>query len=161
MLSYLDELYAHQEWADAEHWRALEGHAPALADVAIRGRLHHIHMVQSAYLWIVGPRTAPFAMTKVEDYATMADLKAFARKVHRDLAAMLGALDDHLAETTEVPWFQPPLKISVRHALMQAAMHSHYHRGQNATRLRELGGVPPGTDFIVWLRDGQPTARWE
>jgi uncharacterized damage-inducible protein DinB len=60
----------------------------------------------------------------------------------------------------EVPWFQPPLKISVRHALTQAAMHSHYHRGQNATRLRDPGGVPPGTDFIVWLRDGKPSAKW-
>jgi uncharacterized damage-inducible protein DinB len=162
MLSYLDELYGHQEWADAEHWRALEDHAPALANGAIRERLHHIHLVQSAYLWIVGPRTAPFVMTKVEDYANPADLKAFARKVHSEMAAMRGGMDEvRLAETIEVPWFQPPLKISVRHALMQAAMHSHYHRGQNATRLRELGGVPPGTDFIVWLRDGQPAARWE
>jgi len=65
-----------------------------------------------------------------------------------------------LEELIEVPWFQPPLKISVHHALTQAAMHSHYHRGQNATRLRELGGVPPTTDFIVWLRDGQATAKW-
>jgi uncharacterized damage-inducible protein DinB len=101
-------------------------------------------------------------MTKVEHYASMADLKAFARKVHTDSAAMRGGMDEgRLTEIIEVPWFQPPLKISVRHALMQAAMHSHYHRGQNATRLRELGGVPPGTDFIVWLRDVQPAARWE
>jgi uncharacterized damage-inducible protein DinB len=162
MPSYLDELYAHQEWADAEHWRALEAHAPALADRAIGARLHHIHLVQSAYLWIVGSRTAPFVMTKVEDYANMADLKAFARKVHSELAAMRGGMgESRLGEMIEVPWFNPALKISVRHALMQAAMHSHYHRGQNATRLRELGGVPPGTDFIVWLRDRQPAARWE
>jgi uncharacterized damage-inducible protein DinB len=162
MLSCLDELYAHQEWADAEHWRALEGHAPALADRAIRARLHHIHLVQSGFLWVVGPRTAQFAFSKIEDHPNMTDLKAFARKVHTDLAAMRGAMDDaRLADVIEVPWFRPALKISVRHALMQAAMHSHYHRGQNATRLRELGGVPPGTDFIVWLRDGQPAARWE
>jgi len=161
MPSYLDELYGHQEWADAEHWRALESHPPALADRAIRERLHHIHLVQSAFLWVVGPRTAQFVMTKAEDYSNMADLKAFARKVHTELAAMLDAMDDHMAEKAEVPWFQPPLKISVRHALMQAAMHSHYHRGQNATRLRELGGAPPMTDFIVWVRNGQPNARWE
>ena len=161
MPSYLDELYGHQEWADAEHWRALEAHAPALADKAIRERLHHIHLVQSAFLWVVGPRTAQFAISKAEDYPNMADLKAFARRVHAELAAMLRAVDDALAETTEVPWFQPPLKISLRHALMQAAMHSHYHRGQNATRLRELGGVPPAIDFIVWVRNGQPRARWE
>ncbi len=78
------------------------------------------------------------------------------------MAAMLSGMDEaRLAETVEVPWFQPPLKISVRHALTQAAMHSHYHRGQNATRRRELGGVPPGTDFIEWLRQGQPAACWE
>ena len=64
-----------------------------------------------------------------------------------------------MEELVEVPWFKT-LKISVRHALTQCAMHSHYHRGQNATRLRELGGTPPMTDFIVWLRDGKPPARW-
>jgi uncharacterized damage-inducible protein DinB len=159
--SYLDELYAHQEWADAQHWRALETHPPALLDSAIRQRLHHIHLVQSAYVWVVGPRTAQIAFTEVEDYANTADLKAFARKCHSEMAAMLGRMNEaRLAETIEVPWFQPALKLSVGHALMQAAMHSHYHRGQNATRLRELGGVPPATDFIEWIRQGQPAPRW-
>jgi uncharacterized damage-inducible protein DinB len=162
MATYLHELYAHQEWADAEHWHAFQAYPAALEDRALRQRLHHIHLVQSAFLWVVGPRTVPFVMTKVEDYTNMADLKAFARKVHAEMAAIRGGMDEaRLAATIEVPWFQPPLKISVRHALTQAAMHSHYHRGQNATRLRELGGVPPGTDFIVWLRDGQPAPRWE
>lgn len=162
MATYLHELYSHQEWADAEHWRALEAYPAALADRALRERLHHIHLVQSAFLWVAGPRTVPFVMTKVEDYTNMTDLKGFARKCHSEMTTMLKAADEtRLAATIEVPWFQPPLKISVRHALMQAAMHSHYHRGQNATRLRELGGVPPGTDFIVWLRDGQPAARWD
>jgi uncharacterized damage-inducible protein DinB len=161
MTAYLNELYAHQEWADAEHWRAMEGHAAALADQAIRSRMHHIHLVQSAFLWVVGSRRTKLVFIKAEDYANMSDLKAFARKCHSGMAAILGALDEaRLAETIEVPWFQPPLEISIRHALMQAAMHSHYHRGQNATRLRELGGVPPATDFIVWLRDGQPAAQW-
>jgi len=162
MPSYLDELYGHQEWADAEHWRALEAHAPALADKAIRERLHHIHLVQSAFLWVVGPRTEQFAISKAEDYPNMADLKAFARKGHVELATTLDEMDEvRLAEMIEVPWFRPPVRIARRQALMQAAMHSHYHRGQNATRLRELGGVPPATDFIVWVRNGQPAARWE
>lgn len=162
MTTYLHELYAHQEWADAEHWRAFEAFPAALADRAIRERLHHIHLVQSAFLWVTGPRTAQFVITKAEDYPDMADLKMFARKYHSEMAAVLGAIDDgQLAKIIEVPWFQPPLKISVRHALTQAAMHSHYHRGQNATRLRELGGVPPGTDLIEWLRQEQPVARWE
>jgi uncharacterized damage-inducible protein DinB len=162
MTTYLNELYWHQEWADAEQWRAFEAYPAALADRAIRERLHHIHVVQSAFLWVVEGQKTKFIITKVEDYANMADLKAFAWKYHAEMAAMLRAMDEaRLAEVIEVPWFQPPLKISVRHALTQAAMHSHYHRGQNATRLRELGGVPPGTDLIEWLRLGQPAARWE
>jgi uncharacterized damage-inducible protein DinB len=159
--SYLDELYAHQEWADAEHWRAFENCPAALVDRRIRERLHHIHLVQSAFLWVVGPRAEPFVMTKIEDYTNLADLKTFARNCHSKMSAMLSGMDDQrMGEMIEVPWFQPALKISVRHALMQAAMHSHYHRGQNATRLRELGGVPAGTDFIEWLHQGQPDPRW-
>lgn len=161
MPSYLDELYLHQEWADARHWQAIEAHPPALEDRAIRERLHHIHLVQAAFLWVVGPRTTKLAFSKLDDFPNMSDLKAFARKGHLELAAVLGEpTDARLAEMIDIPWF-PRLKITVRHALMQAAMHSHYHRGQNATRLRELGGVPPATDFIVWLRDGQPKAEWD
>jgi uncharacterized damage-inducible protein DinB len=31
--------------------------------------------------------------------------------------------------------------------------HSTYHRGQLATQLRQLGQVPPSTDFIVYRRE--------
>lgn len=160
--SYLDELYAHQSWADAEHWRAMEAHPAALSDKAIRERLVHIHFVQHAFLWSTGPRTSEFVLKRPEDFAEIAQLKSYARQGNEDLGEVVkNATPKWLEETIEIIWFKPPLKISRRHALTQAAMHSHYHRGQNATRLRELGGVPPATDFIVWLREGQPTARWD
>ena len=161
MSSYLDELYAHQEWADAEHWRAFEAHPAALADKAIRERLLHIHLVQHGFLWVTAPQRAEFAFKKLEDFPSMADLKTYARHGLVQMQERLKNTDHaRMEELIEVPWFKPPLKITVRHALTQAAMHSHYHRGQNATRLRELGGEPPMTDFIVWLRNGQPAAQW-
>ncbi|MGC2329600.1 MAG: DinB family protein, partial [Candidatus Sulfotelmatobacter sp.] len=148
MDSSLNELYAHQAWADAEHWRAFEAHPAALADRAIRERLLHIHLVQHGFLWVVGPRTSPFAFKKLEDFPGAADFKGYAQHYHGEMDQLLRSITPaRLEEVIEVPWFKPVLKISVRHALTQAAMHSHYHRGQNATRLRELGGVPPGTDF--------------
>jgi uncharacterized damage-inducible protein DinB len=159
--SYLNELCAHQAWADVEHWQALDAHPAAIADRAIRERLLHIHLVQHGFLWVLGPRTSPFAFKKLEDFASTGEFKACARHYHAEMDQLLHSiLAARLNEMIEVPWFQPPLKISVRHALTQAAMHTHYHRGQNATRLRDLGGVPPGTDFIVWLRDGKPAAKW-
>jgi uncharacterized damage-inducible protein DinB len=157
----LDELFEHQEWADAEHWRAFEAHPAALEDKAIRERLLHIHQVQHGFLWICGVKAEGFAFRKLEDFAETGDLKAYAREGNAALHKLLATLDEAaLEEKIDVPWFRD-LKISRRHALTQAAMHSHYHRGQNATRLRELGGAPPLTDFIVWLRDGKPAARWE
>jgi uncharacterized damage-inducible protein DinB len=162
MGSYLDELYAHQEWADAEHWRAFEAHPPALADNAIRERLLHIHLVQHGFLWVTSPQRPEFAFKKLEDFPCMVDLKQYARQGLDDINELLKKMDQgRMDEIIEVPWFNPPAKISVRQALTQAALHSHYHRGQNATRLRELGGEPPHTDFIVWLRNGQPAAQWE
>jgi len=161
MNSYLDELYAHQEWADAEHWRAIEAHPAALADKAIRERLLHIHLVQHGFLWVTSPVRPEFAFRTLEDFPSMAELKAYARQGLNELGELLKKADpSRMEEIIDVPWFKPPLTISVRHALTQAAMHSHYHRGQNATRLRELGGIPPMTDFIVWLKDGQRAANW-
>jgi len=161
MTSYLDELYAHQEWADAEHWRAFEAHPAALADKAILERLLHIHLVQHGFLWVTSPERTDFAFKKLDDFLSMGDLKKYAQQGLKEMTELLKKTDpDRMEEIIDVPWFKPPAKISVRHALTQAAMHSHYHRGQNATRLRELGGVPPMTDFIVWLRNGQPAAQW-
>ncbi len=162
MNTYIIELYAHQEWADAEHWRAFEAYPPALSDKAILERLLHIHLVQHAFLWITGPQTLRFEPKKLEDFPQTAHLKDYARQGHADLQKLLTAgTPDWFDESIEIVWFQPTLRLLRRHALMQAAMHSHYHRGQNATRLRELGSTPPTTDFITWIKDGQPAARWD
>ena len=162
MSTYLDELFGHQQWADAEHWRAFEANPGTLADKALYERLHHIHLVQHAFLWITGPGTSQFEYRKLEEFPDAAALKKYARQGLLDLDERLrSTAPDRMEEIIEIAWFHPPLRISRRQALTQAAMHSHYHRGQNATRFRELGGVPPTTDFIVWLRDGKPAARWD
>lgn len=161
MPSHMEELFGHQQWADAEHWRAFEAFPASLNDKAIRDRLLHIHLVQHAFAWIVGPQTSQFVLKKAEDFAEAAGLKRYAQSGLAELDERLKSLSqDQLDETIVIPWFNPPLKLQRTHALTQAAMHSHYHRGQNATRLRELGGVPPTTDFIVWLREGKPAAKW-
>jgi uncharacterized damage-inducible protein DinB len=158
----LRDMFDHQFWADAEHWNAFAAHAPARDDKAIRDRLHHIHLVQRVFFWGVEGGTAPFDVTKPEDFATFDDLRGFARGSHDAIRAGLAALtESRLAESIRIPWFKdPPLTITVTEALTQCAMHSHHHRAQNATRLRELGGVPPSTDLIVWYWKGRPQPNW-
>jgi uncharacterized damage-inducible protein DinB len=158
----LRDLYGHQAWADAEHWRAFEGFPAALTDPTIHARLHHIHLVQNAFLWVASGSTEPFTRTKPEDYPTPGVLKAFGQGYHERVARFIGSVkDERLRETVTIPWFKdPPLTLTVAQALAQCAMHSHNHRGQNATRLRELGGTAPPTDLIVWWWRGRPEPDW-
>jgi uncharacterized damage-inducible protein DinB len=162
MDSLLRDLYGHQVWADAEHWRAIGDHAVARDDRAIRDRLHHIALVQRLFLWAVGDRQDAFAFTKSEEFPSFDALRTYAREHHDRLAPALAAMTDaRLAESIAIPWIpDPPFSLTVAEALTQAAMHTHYHRGQNATRLRELGGEPPMTDFIYWLWKGRPEPIW-
>jgi uncharacterized damage-inducible protein DinB len=159
---WLRSLYGHQEWADAEHWRAIGTYPAARDDEAVRNRLHHIHFVQHAFLWTVGDRQKQFVRTKAEEFTSLDQLRSYAREYHEQMAPCLAGLSDaRLAEQVSIVWFtDPPLTITVAEALTQCAMHSHYHRGQNATLLRELGGVPPTTDLIVWQWKGRPAGTW-
>jgi len=156
------DLYGHQVWADAEQFRAIGDHPAARRDKAIHDRLHHIALVQRAFLWMVGDRQDEFVITKADDFPSFEAVHAYARDHHRRLAPAIAAITDaRLAEPVDIPWFKdPPLSLTVAEALMQGAMHSHYHRGQNATRLREVGGEPPMTDYIFWVWKGRPAADW-
>ena len=159
---WLRNLYGHQSWADAEQWRALGEHPAARSDQVIHNRLHHIHFVQHAFLWTIGDRKSQFAVTTAEDFASFDELRAYAREYHQKITPILSGLsDERLAEPVSIVWFNdPPLSITVAEALTQCTMHSHYHRGQNATRLRELGGTPPTTDLIFWQWKGRPDGAW-
>jgi len=54
--------------------------------------------------------------------------------------------------------FLPGSHFSVAQALTQVCLHSQGHRAQCATRLRLLGGTPPATDFILWVKDRKPAS---
>lgn len=158
----LRDLLGHQFWADAEMWKALGGHPAARDDKAIHDRLHHVHLVQRFFVWAVGGQSPQPRISKPEDFPSRADLEVFARESHAEIQRFLDTVaEDRLSQRLTVPWFKdPPLTITVSEALTQCAMHSHHHRAQNATRLRELGGVPPTLDLIVWYWKERPKATW-
>jgi uncharacterized damage-inducible protein DinB len=156
----LRDLLGHQFWADAELWTAIGAHAPARDDRIIHDRLHHIHEVQRAFVWTVGDRAAPFSSTRPDNFASFEALRTYARESH-DTARRFLEPDATADRRVEIPWFKdPPLTLSVAEALTQMTMHSQHHRGQNATRLRQLGGTPPTVDLIVWYWRGRPTPSW-
>jgi len=160
MNDLLHDLIKHQAWADAEHWRALEGHQGALKDEAICKRLHHYHLTQRAFLAII--RGEEFVLPHRKDLPDMPELKQLVIRYYCNLETMLDQMTEaELSRTLTLPGFNdPPIFITVAQALAQVATHSHYHRGQNATRLREIGGRPPLTDLVAWYWKGRPAPVW-
>src|SRR5437868_2955209 len=106
---WLLDLYRHQEWADAEHWRAIGAFEAARQDEVVRKRLHHIHLVQHVLEWSVGDRKTPPAITKPEDFASFESLRDYARSFHSRVEPFFSSLiDDRLSASIPMPWFKDP-----------------------------------------------------
>lgn len=161
MQQYLLELYQHQAWADAEIWRAVFTHKPSASDEAILKRLNHINQTQRAFLIL--SRGEILDRKNFRDVADPSSLRQTVREYHEQAIEFVTSISDaQLHVVLTIPWFRnPPLEITVGQALTQAAMHSHYHRGQNAMRIRELGSEPPLTDYIAWIWKKKPEPNWD
>jgi len=162
----LTDLYRHMEWADAAVWGAVLRSEAARADAKLRAYLHHLHVVQRAFLraWRGEPRDAPYP--EFDDAPPLMEWgRGYYAEAHAHLAAVGG---ERLPEPMPVPWAsmverrlgRPPEVTSLGETLLQVALHTAYHRGQINARLRELGGEPPLTDYIAWLWQGRPAPVW-
>jgi len=159
-LSVLRELFGHEAWADAEHCRAIRAFPAAHEDSEVRDRLHHIHMAQRAYLKLLAGH--PLDLKKdTEPFPSLEELWLSARCYHENMGIFLTTVAaGRMEERIDLPWW-PEFHPTVEESLLQVVMHSQYHRGQNAARIRQLGGKAPGTDFALWVQAGRPEARWE
>lgn len=161
------EQYRHMEWADARVWTALGTSNPG--DERLRTLLVHLHAVQWGFLfvWTGGPVREAFRTSA--DFATLADVRAWAHPVYAKQRAFLSAATDaDLGRVLSPPWIaqvesslgHTPGPTTLGETAFQVASHTTYHRGQVNARLRELGIDPPHVDYIVWLWLERPVPPW-
>jgi uncharacterized damage-inducible protein DinB len=167
-IDLLRQLIRHMEWADAEVWRAVLAHEPAGHDTRLRDLLLHLHLVQR--LFLVVWKKQPLDPSRGQpQFATAADLKAWAQTYYADANKFLDTVDDRaLTSDVVMPWvkefetqvgrtFTTP---TLGETIFQVTSHSTYHRGQVNARLREIGGEPPLVDYIAWVWFGRPEPNW-
>lgn len=157
----------HMEWADAVIWNAVLAEPAASSDARLRQLIHHVHLVQWAYLRIW--RGEPLDLPGEDDFADLPAIRDWCREYYGEIPGYLRTLDaEALERPVEFPWadqlverWGKALTATTQETILQITSHTHYHRGQVNTRLRELGGEPPLVDFIAWIWRGKPTADWE
>ena len=152
MLEHLRDLMGHQEWADA-----------TLEDEVLRRRTEHNVFVQEGFRKLILEEPLPGGLPSglPPNYA---DLNQRARAATAALRRLLAAALDEksLAQVVRPPWApDTPHALTVGDVLVQVAMHSQHHRGQNMTRLKDLGGAAVNVDWIIWFWQGKPEGRWD
>ncbi len=165
-LDLFQDLFRHMEWADAAVWRAVLSSSAAANDERIKNWLHHIHMVQHAFInvWREQPHSA-----NAGSELALAELPEWGGQFHQLAAGYLQTLSE---EDLDSPMVMPWAKYLTKHlgrdpdgttkgeTILQVAEHSTYHRGQVNARLRELGSEPPLVDYIAWIWFGKPAVDW-
>ena len=159
------ELARHMAWADDTVWDAVLATTQAGSDSKIADTLHHIHLVQHIFLqaW----RGSGFAVRERGEFSSLDDIAAWGDEAHRDIQAFANTVTaEAMDREFRMPWAahyeqqagQPAGAHTLGESMLQVFLHTQHHRGQVCTRLRDVGGVPPIVDFIVWLWAGRPDA---
>jgi uncharacterized damage-inducible protein DinB len=158
MLTLLRELTDHKGYANASLLKAVRQHGPAYSDAGLRTLLHHILIANR--FWLLACLSEPFQADEESRIPDSLDpLIANYRATHEREAKWLAAIDESdLGRILEGP-LVPGGRCSVSDALIQVSLHSQGHRSQCATMLRQLGGTPPTTDFILWVKK-RPQPDW-
>jgi uncharacterized damage-inducible protein DinB len=155
------------EWADALTWRSARNIPGAQTDARLRYLFHHIHVVHHVYLqaW----RGDPFAPTELSSYPDLASIEEWARAFHSAARAFAATVDEaSFDQPVDFPWAAmiteqfgaDAVPATFEESAFQVFTHTIYHRGQIALRVRELGGVPPTVDYLVWVWSGKPAPQW-
>ena len=149
----LRDLARHQAWADKEHWKALRANPKLLDDADIRKRLNHIVGACEMLQTLARGEMPDFAGMK--DRESVDEIQTASEAANRRLVEALGSADlDRSISLPRGP--KGPFEAPAGVLLLQALMHGQHHRGQNASRMRELGVTPPMTDFVIWYALGRP-----
>ncbi len=167
LLPELRNLLRHMEWADALLWRAIGDATRPAGDRPLMERLYHLHAVHWAYLQIW--RGEQVAIPKLDTFADLPALEAWARACYAELPGFLDSVDEAaLGRLITLPWADELVKrfgsahpATLAQTMLQVALHTAHHRGQLMTKIRGLGTEPPLVDFVAWIWMGQPAAVWE
>lgn len=150
--------FRYHAWAGARLADALDGDAPrtALRPLA--------HALTADRVWLLRLRGEPTDGVALWPALDADGVRALARLNAGAWAALLAPADADLpdaalAERVAYTDSRGKGHDTARGDILEhVLLHAAYHRGQAAAALRAAGVAPPATDYVLWLRLGEPDA---
>ena len=154
----MEELIRHKWHANAAYLAAVCSNEAARQDEELRKLFHHILVSNRFWLFLTLGRE--FEREKETQMPDALDflIEGYKRTWDLEMEWLPRSNDSELNRRVATPRL-PGQTFTVAEVFMQTCLHSHAHRAQSAGRLRSFGITPPGTDFVLWVKD-RPDPEW-
>lgn len=147
---FLRKLFEYDYWANREALASLS----AVPGDASRPNKYLHHIIAAQKIWLARFESPESASTEAWPSLSPNEAQAAVEVLHKRWMKLLDQLtpeklvQDLVYRNTKGAEFKTP----IQDVLMHLLIHSGYHRGQVAAAVRELGGKPAATDYIVYVR---------
>jgi uncharacterized damage-inducible protein DinB len=152
-LDSLRQLFEYDYWANQLALRSIAN----LTTSTERALKVAGHIVGAQRVWLGRLETPGASHTAPWPLMSLEEANAAVTEVHERWNSFFGNLaperldEDLVHRNSKGAEFRVP----VRDVLMQLVVHGAYHRGQIAAAVREAGGTPSSTDYIIYVRQKQ------
>jgi uncharacterized damage-inducible protein DinB len=163
ILDMIHQLYRYNRWANSRLLEAANTLTLQELKRELGGSFPSLHKTLLHLLWVEmmflrrwrGLSTADLA--EPPELKTVEKIRSVWEEVWKEQNRFLEKLGD--ADLNHVLSYIDTrgrsIALPLKDTLLQTVNHSTYHRGQLASQLRQLGRVPPATDFILFCRETQ------
>lgn len=149
MLSYLNDLYAYNYWANQQYIQKVEDshfQHPKFFQL-----FSHLLNAQSIWLSRINGEIEKYNVWQVHQAVNFSKMNEENNQITQQLLKRLTATDlDRSIDYVNSQGVRYQNKI--KDILVHAVNHATYHRAQCATLMKENGVQPPVTDFIAYKR---------
>ena len=155
----VETLYAYNRWANRRLLTAVRSVEPrdfmrelVTSHGSLRGTL--VHILWGEWVWLQRwGGESPKRVFAADEFPDVASIESRWNALERDRANFFAGLtDERLGTLVSYENLQGQRwEYSLAHMMQHVVNHSSYHRGQVVTLLRQLGRIPPATDFLVFF----------
>ncbi len=154
------KMYEYDNWANSRILNAIKDISSSELEMDLGGSFPTVHGTLLHMLWVELMFMRRWQGLSTQDLADPPEL-ASVQEIQNAWQALEKERNVYLDRLQDSELDTPsnysdsrgrPVSVPLWQAVFQCINHSTFHRGQIVTKLRQLGKVPPATDFMMFCR---------